>query len=131
MFGRASFYGCFCGPAQSIWVNGMTIPDCGNIIAGYGSDFFTSSGNQGPYYNIYTQDRASISMNVAGWCATQGQAHTYHQAGSSAINFTGGEKFYFSSGCPLTNPGTYYIGPTGALSVDGQTGRVVPYNCVI
>ncbi len=133
--------GCFCGPAsysiwagstaQCIWINGMMITDCGNIIDGYGSDFFTSSGNNGPCYNIYTQGSASITMNVASWCATQGQAHTYHQADKSAINFTGGEKVYFSSGCALENPGTYYIGPTGALSPDGQAGWIVPYNCVI
>lgn len=140
--------GCFTGPAwngiwaggttQTIWATGLTTINNGTIVAGYGSNFYTSAtaGYNGysasaNAYDIVTVGSADIIVDADTWMASQGTAHAYNVGAGSNLAITGGLALNFSTPTTIAANSTVYIGPTGTSTTDQQIRWMAPFNCVV
>lgn len=140
--------GCFTGPAwvglyaggtvQTVWATGLTTINNGSIVSGYGSNFYTSATAgyngytmPGSAYDVQVASTADITVDAAGWLASQGSAHAYNVASGANLALTGARQLDFSSNTAVATTTTAYIGPGGQLAFDGESVWVAPFNCVV
>jgi len=140
--------GCYTGPAYvglwagatvvQLWVTGLTTINNGTIVAGYGSNFYSSAvggyngySNPGTPYDIQVASTADITVDAATWMASQGTAHVYNVASSASLGLTGARQLDFTSGTAVATTATVYLGPTGQIGFDGESFWIAPFNCVV